>query len=458
MESNTQLDHEELASLTAEAWSDHLATLPPDEVRAMLALVEPDRLAEVVRILDEETAGRVIGLLPPERAAAVLSHLPDETAAAALGRPALKRAAEVVQELDPDDAADIVAEMDSPRRDALLEASGDAGDVIEELLYYREDTAGGLMTPEILSVRRQWTVGEAIDAIRRRAMELEQIYYTYVVDRDDVLTGVVTMRDLILAPTIALIDDITKKEVVSVSVDTDQEEVAEVISRLNLLAVPVVDHEGRLVGIVTVDDVIDVIQEEASEDLQRLVGAGADERTDSPFSYAVRMRFPWLLVNLGTAFTAAMVVGFFESTIAKLTLLAVYMPIVAGEGGNTGAQTMAVVIRGIALGEIPVGRGRRVILRELGLGLVNGVTIGVLTALIAQVTSGHPGLGVVIGIAMIVNMAMACAFGALIPLGLRRVGLDPAQASSIFLTTVTDLVGFTAFLGLATTALRLGWI
>ncbi len=458
MEPNTHLDHEELASLTAEAWSDHLATLPADEVRAMLALVEPDRLAEVVRMLDEETAGRVIGLLPPERAAAVLSHLPDETAAVVLLHPSMERAVEVVQELDPDDAADIVAEMDGRQRDALLDASGDAGDVIEELLDYPEDTAGGLMTPEVLSVRRQWTVGEAIDAIRRRAMELEQIYYTYVVDRDDVLTGVVTMRDLILAPTIALIDDVTKPEVVSVSVDTDQETVAEIISRLNLLAVPVVDHDGRLVGIVTVDDVIDVIQEEASEDLQRLVGAGADERTDSPFSYALRMRFPWLLVNLVTAFAAASVVGLFESTIAKLTILAVYMPIVAGQGGNTGAQTMAVVIRGLALGEIPVGQGRRVILRELALGVVNGVVVGAVTAAIAQLVSGRPGLGIVIGAAMVLNMALACAFGALIPLGLRRAGLDPAQASSIFLTTVTDIVGFAAFLGMATTALRMGWI
>ncbi len=458
METETHRDRAELASLTAEAWREQLASLPPEEARRMLEPIEPDRLAEVVRRLDEETAGRVIGLLPPDRAAAVLSHLPDETAAAALARPTLQRAVEVVQELDPDDAADIVAEMEDRQRDALLEASGEAGEVIEELLYYPEDTAGGLMTPEVLAVRRQWTVAEAIDAIRRRASELEQIYYTYVVDRDDVLIGVVTMRDLILAPPSARIEEITNPEVVSVSVDTDQETVAEIISRLNLLALPVVDHQGKLVGIVTVDDVIDVIQEEASEDFQRLVGAGADERVDSPFPYALRMRLPWLFVNLATAFAAAAVVGLFQSTIAKITLLAVYMPIVAGQGGNTGAQTMAVVIRGLALGEIPPGQGRRVILRELGLGLASGLAVGLATAVVAQVTSGRPGLGLVIGAAMVVNMALACVCGALIPLGLRRLGLDPAQASSIFLTTVTDIVGFAAFLGLATAALRLGWI
>jgi len=458
VEAKSHLDRQEIAALTAEAWSEQLATVEEAEARSMLAQVEPDRLAEVIRLLDAALAGRVVGLLQPERAAAVLSHLPDETAAAVLGHPAVERAAEVVQELDPDDAADIVAEMDAPQRDALLDASGDAGDVIEGLLDFPEDTAGGLMTPEVLAVRRQWTVGEAIDAIRLRAEELEQIYYTYVVDSDDVLIGVVTMRDLILAPPMVLIDDVTRKEVVSVFVDTDQETVAEVISRLNLLAVPVVDHKGRLVGIVTVDDVIDVIHAEASEDIQRLVGAGADERTDSPFSYALRMRLPWLLVNLATAFAAASVVGLFQSTIAKLTLLAVYMPIVSGQGGNTGAQTMAVVIRGLALGQVPVGQGRRVILRELGLGVVNGVAVGAVTAVIAQLASGRPGLGVVIGAAMVLNMAMACAFGALIPLGLRRAGLDPAQASSIFLTTVTDIVGFGAFLGLAAAALRIGWI
>lgn len=458
MESNTHLDHEELALLTAEAWRDNLATLPANEVRAMLAQVEPDRLAEVVRMLDEENAGRVIGLLPPDQAANVLSHLPDETAAAVLLQPSMERAVEVVQELDPDDAADIVAEMDGRQRDALLEASGDAGDIIEGLLDYPEDTAGGLMTPEVLAVRRQWTVGEAIDAIRRRATELEQIYYTYVVDRDDVLIGVVTMRDLIIASPVTLIDEVTERDVASVSVDTDQETVASMISNLNLLALPVVDRKGRLVGIVTVDDVIDVIHEEASEDFQRLVGAGADERTDSPFFYALRMRLPWLLVNLATAFAAAAVVGLFESTIAKLTLLAIYMPIVAGQGGNTGAQTLAVLIRGLSLGEVPVGQGRRVVLREFGLGVANGVAVGAITATIAQLVSGRPGLGVVIGVAMVLNMALACTFGALIPLGLRRAGLDPAQASSIFLTTITDIVGFGLFLGLAATALSMGWI
>lgn len=458
MESYTHMDHEELVSLTAEAWDEQLATLPMEDIRAIVERVEPGRLAEVVRRLDEAVAARLVGLLSPERAAEILSRLPDETAAALLLHPSMDKAVEAIQELDPDDAADIVGEMNRPQRDVFLEALGEAGDVIEELLDYSEDTAGGLMTPEVMAVRRQWTVAEAIDAIRRRAAELEQIYYTYVVDRDDVLTGVVTMRDLILASPVTLIDEVTERDVASVSVDTDQETVASMISNLNLLALPVVDCKGRLVGIVTVDDVIDVIHEEASEDIQRLVGAGADERTDSPFFYALRMRLPWLLVNLATAFAAAAVVGLFESTIAKLTLLAIYMPVVAGQGGNTGAQTLAVLIRGLSLGEVPVGQGRRVVLRELGLGIANGIVVGLVTAAIAQLTSGRPILGAVIGVAMVLNMALACAFGALIPLALRRAGLDPAQASSIFLTTVTDIVGFGVFLGLAATALSMGWI
>jgi magnesium transporter len=326
------------------------------------------------------------------------------------------------------------------------------------LLGFSEDTAGGLMTPEVLAVRRQWTVGEAIDAIRRRSEELEQIYYTYVVDADGVLDGVVTMRDLILAPPHAPVDALTNRDITSVSVDADQETVAEIISRRDLLALPVVDQGGRLVGIVTVDDVIDVIHEEASEDLQRLVGAGADERTDSPFLYSLRMRLPWLHVNLLTAFMAAAVVGLFHEAIVRLTLLAVFLPVVAGQGGNAGAQTMAVVIRGLALGEIPAGLGRRVVAREFLLGLANGLVIGVVTSVIAWATSSDPALGLVIGLAMVINMMLACACGAIIPLGLRTLGLDPAQSSSIFLTTVTDVVGFGAFLGLATVALRTGLI
>jgi len=448
----------DLTTLPPEEWPAELEAQPLPEAQAALAALPRDQLHETLRRLDNELAGRILALMPPEVAAEALAELPYEDAAEALASHDLEQAVAVVQELDPDDAADIIAEMPAVQREALLEASGEAGEVIEELLVYPEDTAGGLMTPEVLAVRRQWTVAEAIDAIRRRSEELEQIHYTYVVDRNDVLIGVVTMRDLILAPTCTPIDAITNRDVTSVSVDTDQESVAEIISDLNLLALPVVDRQGRLVGVVTVDDVIDVIQEEASEDLQRLVGAGADERTDSPFAYSVRMRLPWLHVNLLTAFCAAAVVGLFHDSIARLTLLAVFMPVVAGQGGNTGAQTMAVVIRGLALGEIPAGYARRVIAREALLGLVNGVVVGTVTAGIAWWTSGTPAFGIVLGVAMVANMALACLFGAVIPLGLRTLGLDPAQSSSIFLTLVTDVVGFSAFLGLATIALHIGLI
>jgi magnesium transporter len=448
----------DLTTLAPEEWPAWLEAQPAEEAQAVLAAVPREQLHETLRHLDNELAARLLALLTPETAAEALSELPYEDAAEALASHGLERAVAVIQELSPDDAADIIAEMPAGQRAALLDASGDAGAVIEELLVYPEDTAGGRMTPEVLSIRRQWTVAEAIDAIRRRSEELEQIYYTYVVDRNDVLIGVVTMRDLILAPPGAPIEAITNRDVTVVSVDTDQETVAEIISDLNLLALPVVDRQGRLVGIVTVDDVIDVIQEEASEDLQRLVGAGADERTDSPFVYSVRMRLPWLHVNLLTAFLAAAVVGMFQGSIARLTILAVFLPVVAGQGGNAGAQTMAVVIRGLALGEIPAGYGRRVVARELLLGLVNGIVVGVVTAVIAWATSNTPAFGLVLGLAMVINMALACACGAVIPLGLRAVGLDPAQASSIFLTTVTDVVGFGAFLGLAAIALKIGLI
>jgi magnesium transporter len=243
-------------------------------------------------------------------------------------------------------------------------------------------------------------------------------------------------------------------DIISVRVDTDQEEVARQVASYNLLAVPVVDEENKLVGVVTVDDVIDVIKDEATEDLLRLAGVSGDERIGTPAGEAIRKRLPWLGVNLVTAFVAASVVALFEGTIQQVTALAIFMPIVAGMGGNAATQTLTVVVRGLALGELSWVNARKALAKEAVIGVGNGLALGVVAAGVAWATKGDPMLGLLLGMAMVCNMFVAATAGTLVPLGLKALKVDPALASSVFITTFTDVVGFASFLGLATVFLR----
>jgi magnesium transporter len=243
-------------------------------------------------------------------------------------------------------------------------------------------------------------------------------------------------------------------DLISARVDMDQEEVARQVASYNLLAIPVVDEENKLVGVITVDDVIDVIKDEATEDIYRLAGVTGDERAFTPASESVRKRLPWLGVNLVTAFVAASVVALFEGTIERVTALAVFMPIVAGMGGNAATQTLTVIVRGIALGELTWGNSRKALVKEAAVGMANGIVLGLIAAAVAWGTRGSPVLGLVLCAAMIINMFVAATAGTLIPLGLRAANVDPALASSVFITTMTDVFGFFSFLGLATVFMR----
>jgi magnesium transporter len=243
-------------------------------------------------------------------------------------------------------------------------------------------------------------------------------------------------------------------DIISARVDTDQEEVARQVASYNLLAIPVVDEENKLAGVITVDDVIDVIKDEATEDIYRLAGVAGDERAFTPAMESLRKRLPWLGVNLVTAFLAAAVVSMFEGTIRQVTALAVFMPIVAGMGGNAATQTLTVIVRGIALGELNWSNSRKALLKEAAVGIGNGVVLGLVAATVAWATRGNPVLGLLLCAAMIINMFVAATAGTLVPLGLRAANVDPALASSVFITTMTDVFGFASFLGLATLFLR----
>lgn len=310
-------------------------------------------------------------------------------------------------------------------------------------------TAAMMMSGEAASLAKHLTVAEAARSIRNLGKQ-KPLYYVYVTDESGRLEGVLSMRDLILADPKQPIESVMLKEVVSVPADMDREQVVEFASKHSYLVIPVVDAGRKILGVIHSRDLIEAAEEEASEDIQKIFGAGEDEEPLSPLSFSVKKRLPWLQVNLATAFLAASVVGIFENTIARITALAVFLPVVAGQGGNAGAQTLAVIIRGLALGQIEKGVGRRVLLKEAGLGMINGIAVGLVTALVTYLWQGNPYFGLVIGLAMVTNMAVACISGATIPILMRNLGWDPAQSSSIILTTITDIVGFFSFLGLAT--------
>ena len=370
---------------------------------------------------------------------------PEEGAKLLTGRSA-EEIARLLQEIPSDDAAALIDYLPEELSTEVLELMRrrESGQV-ESLLEYGEQTAGRIMNPQVFALSEDLTVGEAITALQG-SRDVEMVFYLYVVDTRRHLVGVTSLRRLLLVSPETPLKRIMTPEVTSVRVDTDQEEVARQVASYNLLAVPVVDEENKLVGVVTVDDVIDVIKDEASEDLLRLAGVSGDERVTTPAGEAFKKRLPWLLANLVTAFLAAAVVALFEGTIEQVTALAVFMPIVAGMGGNAGTQTLTVIVRGLALGELSWESGKKALIKESLVGLSNGLALGVVAAGVAWATKHDPVLALLLG--------MAATAGTLVPLGLKAMKVDPALGSSVFITTFTDVVGFASFLGLATVFLR----
>jgi magnesium transporter len=306
------------------------------------------------------------------------------------------------------------------------------------------------MSTDTTSLPAGLTAGEAIESLRRLHEHVEQMNYVYVVDSTRRLTGVVSFRDLVFARPGAALDEVMIPDPVAVRPDTDREDVAELIQRYGLMAMPVVDHRGTLLGVVPFDNVIEAVQREASEDIAVMVGAGVEETIYSSFQRSVRHRLPWLITNLATALLVTFTISRFEAVISRFTVLAAYMPVVASMGGNSGAQSQAVLIRTMAVDHIPSGAVRRVMLRELIVGIINGLAIGVLSGCIAWYFTGQGRIGIVIGIAALTNLMVANLAGSGIPVLLDRLGKDPALGSNILMTTVTDLVGFGGFLAIAT--------
>jgi magnesium transporter len=412
----------------------------------------PADLAQLFAELPDKDRGSAFSLLVERNsrlAMEALSELGPEAGAGLLAGRSAEEIVKLTQELPSDDVAAIIDHLPEDLSAAVLElmqkkpASADVGDLLE----YPEKTAGRIMNPKVFALSEDLTAAEAITALQA-ARDVEMVFYLYVIDARRHLVGVVSLRRLLLVPPDTPLKRIMTTDLISARVDMDQEEVARLVASYNLLAIPAVDEENKLVGVITVDDVIDVIKDEATEDVYRLAGVASDDRVFTTPTESLRKRLPWLVVNLVTAFIAASVVKVFEGTIGVVTSLAVFMPVVAGMGGNAATQTLAVIVRGIALGELTWSNSRKALIKEALVGLGNGVACGIVGGGVVWLIQGTPWMGVILALAMIINMFVAATAGTLIPLSLRALKVDPALASSVFITTLTDVFGFLSFLGL----------
>ena len=440
--------------------------LPPEQVIALLRegrvseflgrarLLEAADLADVLALADDDERVEIAKLLPPELTGEALIEMPgaahaEETLAAL----SPEQAADIVQEMPDDDAADILGELRPDQQQRILsQVDFEERVTVERLLEYREDTAGGLMTSAMVTVRQDETVRDALESIRRQAEAIEDFSETYVLDEHGRLTGLLGFKRLVLGPPEQAVRELMDEPGVTVGPELDQEEVARLMARYNVPCIPVVDKGGRLLGQITFDDVTDVVTEEATEDLLRFGGVSAEEDLGARWFEAVKTRLPWLFVNLLTAFVAAAVVALFTNVVRALPALAAWMTIISGMGGNAGTQTLAVTVRRLALGLIAPSAFVGVVGKEVMVGLACGVANGIVVALAALLFHQPPMLGVVVCLAMVGNLFVAGFAGAFIPLVLERFKIDPAIASSVFVTTFTDVCGFALLLGLG------GWL
>jgi len=415
---------------------------------ALVTSLHPADLAELVLDLDPAERVRLLDHLPTDVVGQLFEFAEDEDLRALIRGVGVEDLPAVLEDVDDDVVADVIQQLD-PRERAGTLAQLDRGEEVAELLQYADESAGGIMSRGHVALNEGITVQQAIDYLRILRPPSDRTYYIYVVDSDRQLQGIVSLRDLIIAPPRTLLAEITQRDVHAVHTTADQEEAARTLQKYNLLAVPVVDDEGRLEGVMTADDLIDVLQEEATEDMYRMVGLDEDERVFSPVRTSVKRRLPWMLVNLFTAFLAAATVGVFDSTLGKATVLALFMPVVAGQGGNAGTQTATIAVRSIALGDLDVADLFRACRKEIQVAMANGLAIGVVAALASYAWKQNEALSLVLGAALFLNICAATLGGVLIPLGLKAMRVDPALAANIFVTTITDVMGFLFFLGIA---------
>jgi magnesium transporter len=435
---------------TVQSCLEEVAT---EKLRQCLQDLHPVDIAEVMPGINLAQRVKVLKVMDSDRAAMVIMELDRDFVPPLLEGLGRHRTAEILAEMFTDDAADLLGEMPGDKKELLLGLmqAADAKDV-KELLEYGEETAGGIMTTEYVAIRQGITVEQAIQVLRKTAPDAETVYYVYVVNAENQLVGVISLRELIIAGPTTLIEDIMRTNFITVHVRTDQEEVAKLVAKYDFLAIPVVNDDRELLGIVTVDDVLDVIQEEATEDILRMTANIDGEARDldaGPLRRAM-LRLPWLLVLMCGSLLAGNVIEGFLGVLEQLAVLAIFITVLAGGPGNVATQSMAVVVRGLATGEVNSLSILSVVWKEVRVGFLLGAVCGLALAIIGFAWQGSPLLGLVVGLTLAINMVMATMLGSLFPLVINRLGIDPALASGPFITTVMDVTSMLIYFTLAT--------
>lgn len=417
------------------------------------SVIEDIHPADILEIISEHKDMRqlILNKLPYDVIAAIVDEAEDEEKYELLTIFPERDQKEIIDEMSSDELVDLLTTIpEEEAQEILIHMDKEDAEEVRELLTYDSDSAGGIMATEYVAIKEQMTIEETLRYLRKEAPDAETAYYIYVLDSMNYLKGVVSLRDLVISDLDIQIKDIMNENVLSVLYSMDQEEVGHIFQKYGFSTIPVIDENGIMLGIVTVDDIMNILQEENTEDIYRLAGLQENEKVSGSIRDSAKKRLPWLLVNLITASLASSVITFFQGTLDKAVALAAFMPIVAGLGGNVGTQTLTMIVRGIALGELNFDNAKKIFFKEISVGVIMGVTLGGIMALIAGFYNTNPYLGIVIGLSMILNMTVATFAGFIVPFMLKKMKVDPALASSIFVTMCTDMLGFFFFLGLST--------
>ena len=426
-------------------------------VEVLFGLRPPDRAA-VYEDLESDVRGVLLAAASDEKTAEAFAHMAPSDAAEVIGHVGPERMAAMLDLCPPDVAADVLRRLDWEETGPVL-GRMTSRRAIGDLLLYQDDEAGGLMSPRVVALRDSWPAAHAINVLRYSGLDADELRQLFAVDEDNVLVGYLDLPELVFAQPGATVYDVMSADVISVETGTDQEEAARLMARYELRSIPVVDHVGRLKGAIAIEDLVQVASEEATEDMFRMVGVRLGGRETGRFVASVRGRLPWLTINLGTVLLAGWVLSLFQSTLDSLTILAVFLPVVMGQAGIAGTQTLTIIVRSIALGEFPTSEARGVLIMETALAIGQGLVVGAILVGIVWLWRGDSYLALVVAGALLLNMLVAALGGVLVPLVLRAVRIDPATSSAVFVTTLTDVSGIALYLGLATvmlSALKVG--
>ena len=437
-------------NMNKEELRKFLLHAPQDRIMKYIEGIHPVDILDILRE-DEEDRKDILNRLSEKCIASIIDEAEDEEKYEILTEFSENKQKNIIEEMSSDELTDLLGILSQEQANKILsKMTAEDARRTRQLLSYEPDTAAGIMATEFVSVKGEMTVEDTLKYLQGTTEDVENIYDLYVIDELDRLKGVVSLKEVVTSSFDTKISDIIHVKVEGIPYDLDQEEVGHRFEKYGYLTMPVVDNYNRLLGIVTVDDVMQILRDESTEDIHRLGGVDEGERINGPLSESIKSRLPWLIVNLFTAILASAVVGMFEGTISRIVALATFMPIVTGMGGNAGTQTLTIIVRGLALGELDFDNMKRVFFKEIGIGIVTGVVIGAIIAVLGYLWEGKIFFGIIIGVAMILNMIVATISGFVVPVVLKKLKVDPALASSIFVTTFTDVLGFLFFLGLAT--------